>query len=174
MSLCAGVHLPGSVRPRGRPLTAGVTAQPWPRAPAAGSAGWRMSHAALGRHGQDVVVAGRPRSPPSGRTDPPGGIMTSSITPLRISPGVPPDTPPSIATGHSRSKFGLPAGATATDRLIERMLTRGCVRLRGIHMHLGSQIRDLRVYDTAVRTVAHYLRASDLPELCVGSGLAIA
>src|SRR5258707_1624918 len=118
MSLCAGVHLPGSVRPRGRPLTAGVTAQPWPRAPAAGSAGWRMSHAALRRHGQDVVVAGRPRSPPSGRTDPPGGIMTSSITPLRISPGVTPDTHPSIATGHSRSKFGLPAGATATDRLI--------------------------------------------------------
>jgi len=44
--------------------------------------------------------------------------MTSSITPLRISPGVTPDTHPSIATGHSRSKFGLPAGATATDRLI--------------------------------------------------------
>jgi len=100
--------------------------------------------------------------------------MTSSITPLRISPGVTPDTHPSIATGHSRSKFGLPAGATATDRLIERMLTRGSVRLRGIHMHLGSQIRDLRVYDTAVRTVAHYLRAWDLPELCVGGGLAVA
>src|SRR5260370_3513314 len=133
-----------------------------------------MSHAALGGHGQEVDVAGRPRSPPSGRTDPPGGIMTSSITPLRISPGVTPDTHPSIATGHSRSKFGLPAGATATDRLIERMLTRGCVRLRGIHMHLGSQIRDLRVYETAVRTVAHYLRAWDLPELCAGGGLAVA
>ena len=35
--------------------------------------------------------------------------MTSSITNLRISPGVTPDTHPSIATGHSRSKFGLPA-----------------------------------------------------------------
>ena len=99
--------------------------------------------------------------------------MTSSITPLRISPGVTPDTHPSIATGHSRSKFGLPARATATDRLIERMLTRGSVRLHGIHMHLGSQIRDLRVYET-VRTVANYLRAWDLPELCVGGGLAVA
>src|SRR5258708_9751782 len=133
-----------------------------------------MSHAALGRHGQDVVVAGRPQSPPSGRTDPPGGIMTSSITPLRISPGVTRDTNPSIATGHSRSKCGLPAGATATDRLIERMLTRGSVRLRGIHMHLGSRIRDLRVYEPAVRTVAPYLRAWDLPELCVGGGVAVA
>src|SRR5258708_5119082 len=133
-----------------------------------------MSHAALRRHGQDGGVAGRPRSPPSGRTDPPGGIMTSSITPLRISPGVPPDTHPSIATGHSRSKFGLPAGATATDRLIERTLTRGCVRLRGIHMHLGSQIRDLRVYETAVRTVAPDLPAWDLPELCLGDRLPLA
>jgi diaminopimelate decarboxylase len=55
--------------------------------------------------------------------------MTSSITPLCISPGVTPDTRPGIATGHSRSKFGLPAGATATGRLIERMLARGSVRL---------------------------------------------
>src|SRR5260370_15724194 len=100
--------------------------------------------------------------------------MTSSIPPLRISPGVTPDPHPSIATGHSRSKFGLPAGATATDRLSERMLTRGFVRLRGIHMHLGSQIRDLRVYETAVRTVAPCLRSWDLPELCVGGGLAVA
>ena len=93
---------------------------------------------------------------------------------LRISPGVTPDTHPSITTGHSRSKFGLPAGAAATDRLIERMLASGSVRLRGIHMHLGSQIRDLRVYETAVRTVAPCLRAWDLPELCVGGGLAVA
>jgi diaminopimelate decarboxylase len=93
---------------------------------------------------------------------------------LRISPGVTPATHPSIATGHSRSKFGLPAGATATDRLIERMVASGSVRLRGIHMHLGSQIRDLRVYETAVRTVAPYLRAWDLPELCVSGGLAVA
>src|SRR5258708_23622095 len=108
-----------------------------------------MSLAALRRHGQDVVVAGRPQSPPSGRTDPPpGGIMTSSITPLRISPGVTPDTHPSIATGHSRSKFGLPAGATATDRLIERTLARGSDRRPSIHLHLGPPIRDLRGYNT--------------------------
>jgi len=93
---------------------------------------------------------------------------------LRISPGVTPDTHPSIATGHSRSKFGLPAGAAATDRLIERMLASRSVRLRGIHMHLGSQIRDLRAYDVAVRKTVPYLRAWDLPELCVGGGLAVA
>lgn len=93
---------------------------------------------------------------------------------LRISPGVTPDTHPSIATGHSRSKFGLPAGAPATDRLIERMLASGLVRLRGIHMHLGSQIRDLRVYDTAARRIVPYLRTWELPELCAGGGLAVA
>lgn len=93
---------------------------------------------------------------------------------LRISPGVTPDTHPSITTGHSRSKFGLPASSAATDRLIERMVASGSVRLRGIHMHIGSQIRDLRVYQTAVHTVAPYLRAWDLAELCVGGGLAVA
>lgn len=93
---------------------------------------------------------------------------------LRVSPGVTPDTHPSIATGHSRSKFGLPAGASATDRLLERMLDSRSVRLRGIHMHLGSQIRDLRVYDKAVRKIVPYLHAWHLPELCVGGGLAVA
>jgi diaminopimelate decarboxylase len=93
---------------------------------------------------------------------------------LRISPGVAPDTHPSIATGHSNSKFGVPAGAVATDRLIERMLATPAVRLRGIHMHLGSQLRDLGIYDLAVRKTLPYLRAWNLTELCVGGGLAVA
>lgn len=93
---------------------------------------------------------------------------------LRISPGVIPDTHPSIATGHSNSKFGLPAGTAATDQLIEQMLASPAVRLRGIHIHLGSQIRDLEVYDLAVRKTVPYLRAWDLHELCVGGGLAVA
>lgn len=93
---------------------------------------------------------------------------------LRISPGVTPHTHPSITTGHSQSKFGLPAGMAATDRLVERMLASRSVRLRGIHMHLGSQIRDLRTYETAVRKIVPYLRAWGLPELCVGGGLAVA
>ena len=62
--------------------------------------------------------------------------MTSSIMPLRISPRVTPDTHLGIATRHRGSKSGLPVGGTATDRLIERILARGSVRLRGIHLHL--------------------------------------
>lgn len=93
---------------------------------------------------------------------------------LRVNPDVATDTHPSIATGHSQSKFGVLAGSIATEQLIQRMLTSGSVRLRGIHMHLGSQIRDLDVYETAVRAVVPYLRRWDLPELCVGGGLAVA
>jgi diaminopimelate decarboxylase len=92
---------------------------------------------------------------------------------LRINPGVATDTHPSIATGHSQSKFGVLAGA-ATDQLIQRILSTGSVRLRGIHMHMGSQIRDLEVYEAAVRRILPYLRRWDLPELCVGGGLAVA
>jgi diaminopimelate decarboxylase len=91
---------------------------------------------------------------------------------LRVNPGVEPDTHPSIATGHTRSKFGVPAGAAA-DRLIERMLAGGPVRLRGIHMHLGSQIRGLDVYRDGIANVAHHLRDWDLTEFCVGGGLAV-
>jgi diaminopimelate decarboxylase len=93
---------------------------------------------------------------------------------LRINPGVQPGTHPSIATGQARSKFGVPAGAPATNHLIKRMLASGSVRLRGIHMHLGSQIRDLLAYQTAVGKVLPYLRAWQLRELCVGGGLAVA
>jgi diaminopimelate decarboxylase len=93
---------------------------------------------------------------------------------LRLNPGVNPDTHPSIATGHSRSKFGVPVGAPATDQLIERMLESGSVRLQGIHMHLGSQIRDMHAYEAAIQRILPYLRAWDLHELCVGGGLAVA
>jgi diaminopimelate decarboxylase len=92
---------------------------------------------------------------------------------LRVSPGVDPGTHPSISTGHARSKFGVPAGATQTSKLIERMLGSRAVRLRGIHMHLGSQIRGLDVYREAIARVLPYLRDWELPELCVGGGLAV-
>ena len=91
---------------------------------------------------------------------------------LRVNPGVTPDTHPSIATGQVRSKFGVPAGPEA-DRLIKQMLAGGQVRLRGIHMHLGSQIRDLDVYPDAIGNLARHLRDWDLAELCVGGGLAV-
>lgn len=93
---------------------------------------------------------------------------------VRINPGVQPGTHPSISTGQARSKFGLPVGAPATDQLVERMLASRSVRLLGIHMHLGSQIRDLLAYKAAVEKVLPFLRAWELNELCVGGGLAVA
>ncbi|MGH3276790.1 MAG: diaminopimelate decarboxylase [Streptosporangiaceae bacterium] len=93
---------------------------------------------------------------------------------LRINPGVQPGTHPSIATGQAGSKFGVPVGEPATDELVERMQASESVRLRGIHMHLGSQIRDLVAYQAAVTKILPCLRAWDLRELCVGGGLAVA
>ncbi|MGH3401591.1 MAG: diaminopimelate decarboxylase [Streptosporangiaceae bacterium] len=93
---------------------------------------------------------------------------------LRINPGVQPGTHPSISTGQARSKFGVPVGEPATDELVERMLANGSVRLLGIHMHLGSQIRDLLAYQAALTKVLPYLHTWDLQELCVGGGLAVA
>jgi diaminopimelate decarboxylase len=93
---------------------------------------------------------------------------------LRLNPAVAPDTHPHIATGHSGSKFGVPAGAPTTDQLIQRMLQSKSVHLQGIHIHLGSQISDMQAYEAAIHKVLPYLRAWDLHELCIGGGLAVA
>lgn len=55
---------------------------------------------------------------------------------IRVAPGVDVDTHAKIATGHHGSKFGLPAEAAAA---LATTLPDG-LRLRGLHLHLGSQI----------------------------------
>ena len=175
---------------------------PWPPWPTAKDSPWTWPqqgssspHASAGIPADRLVVHGNNKSPAelelalsqgahriaidsAGEFDRIAALVEAGYPPpdawLRINPAVQPGTHPSIATGQARSKFGVPAGAPATDQLVKRMLASGSVRLRGIHMHLGSQIRDLLAYQAAVRKVLPYLRAWQLRELCVGGGLAVA
>jgi diaminopimelate decarboxylase len=93
---------------------------------------------------------------------------------VRVTPGIDADTHRKIATGHSASKFGLaPAAAEAA---VARARTLAHVRPAGLHVHLGSQIRDLETFAAAARFMGAFVAAAglrDLPVLDLGGGLAV-
>jgi diaminopimelate decarboxylase len=89
---------------------------------------------------------------------------------LRVTPGIEADTHAKIQTAHAASKFGMaPAEIGAA---IERAAACPHLRLDGLHVHLGSQIRDLDAYLAAVEWLARFEPAR-LPVLDLGGGLAI-
>jgi diaminopimelate decarboxylase len=90
---------------------------------------------------------------------------------LRVTPGIEADTHAKIRTGHAASKFGMAPGEV--ERAIERAAGCGHLRLDGLHVHLGSQIRDLDTYLAAVAWLAQFEPAARLPVLDLGGGLAI-
>ncbi len=94
---------------------------------------------------------------------------------VRVTPGITADTHKKIVTGHSDSKFGF-APADALDAL-DRAATLDHLAPAGLHVHLGSQIRDLRTYLAAVGWLANLIDQNGLGELEVldlGGGLAVA
>jgi diaminopimelate decarboxylase len=71
---------------------------------------------------------------------------------LRVTPGIRADTHDAIATGHTGSKFGVPVDQAPA--LIERIRGEPSMRLDGLHMHIGSQIFDLRQFRAAIAALA--------------------
>jgi diaminopimelate decarboxylase len=71
---------------------------------------------------------------------------------VRVIPGVVADTHAHVLTGHEGSKFGLaPAAATAVIRRIEATPR---LRMRGLHVHVGSQILDVEPFAASVAPIA--------------------
>ena len=100
---------------------------------------------------------------------------------LRLNPSIEPGTHAGLAVGRGSSKFGSDlAEITAAARLIAA--DGAGIELIGIHLHAGSQLRDLREWQTAVeRSLAAYaglVREGLIREeahrghgtLCVGGG----
>jgi diaminopimelate decarboxylase len=67
---------------------------------------------------------------------------------LRVSPGVESDTHAALATGGKASKFGVPV--EQVPDAIARMRAVPAVDLRGLHAHIGSQIRNTDQFEAAV------------------------
>jgi diaminopimelate decarboxylase len=99
---------------------------------------------------------------------------------LRVSPGIKPDTHDFISTGQLDSKFGFSIETGAAMQALRDALAVDGLDVRGVHMHIGSQIFDLRCYPAAVEMVAEFLAAArdslafEARELSVGGGLGIA
>ncbi|PZR68315.1 MAG: diaminopimelate decarboxylase [Solirubrobacterales bacterium] len=88
---------------------------------------------------------------------------------LRVTPGVHTDTHASIATGQTDSKFGV-ALASAPDAIARIAAVPG-LKLAGLHIHLGSQLMDTRVFELAAAAIASL---GEFPVYGLGGGLAAA
>ena len=71
---------------------------------------------------------------------------------VRVIPGVVADTHAHILTGHEGSKFGLAPAAAA--ELIRRIEATTRLRMRGLHVHVGSQILDVEPFAASVAPIA--------------------
>jgi diaminopimelate decarboxylase len=71
---------------------------------------------------------------------------------LRVSPGIESATHAALATGGKRSKFGVPA--EQVPAAIARMRAARAFDLRGLHVHIGSQILDTGQFEAAVAALA--------------------
>ena len=85
---------------------------------------------------------------------------------VRIIPGVTADTHSHVLTGHAGSKFGLsPRDAAPLIRRIEHSKR---LRMRGLHVHVGSQILDVEPFAESVAPVA---AIGEFPVYDLGGGL---
>ena len=82
-------------------------------------------------------------------TVPPGRCQDVLV---RVIPGVIADTHASVLTGHAESKFGLAPAAAA--ELIMRIEHSPWLRMRGLHVHIGSQILDTEPFAASVPALA--------------------
>ncbi len=92
---------------------------------------------------------------------------------IRVTPGIDADTHEAIRTGHHGSKFGL-----SPDDAFEAL--RRAPETEGLHVHIGSQLRDLVAAREAVEWLTAFAaRASDelgwtLQTIDLGGGLGVA
>jgi diaminopimelate decarboxylase len=104
------------------------------------------------------------------------GLGRTAHIALRINPDVDAKTHAKISTGMAGSKFGVPYGDA--PRLCAKAARMSGIALTGIHMHIGSQISDLKPLRNAftlMRELVCTLRAAghELQHLDLGGGLGV-
>ncbi len=88
---------------------------------------------------------------------------------LRVTPEVHADTHRAVATGHADQKFGVPLDQAPA--LLARLEALPGIDLRGLHIHIGSQLFDLAPYREAVGALRGL---GSFPAYDLGGGLASA
>jgi len=87
---------------------------------------------------------------------------------IRVIPDVTAHTHDAMVTGQRESKFGLSPADVATA--IRRVGASRHLRLDGLHVHIGSEIHETKVFESAVEAVAGY---GDFPVYDLGGGLGV-
>jgi diaminopimelate decarboxylase len=94
---------------------------------------------------------------------------------IRVNPNVDAKTHAKITTGTYANKFGIPF--EQIEATYSRAARRKSVRLRGLQMHIGSQLTDLRPFELAVRRVVPLAQnlagRHSLEFFSIGGGLGI-
>lgn len=104
---------------------------------------------------------------------------------LRLTPGVHAHTHEFIATAHEDQKFGLSLapssdGQSPAAQAVSAALGHPCIRLLGVHSHIGSQIFESAGFELAARRLLGFLaevrdaHGVELEELDLGGGYGIA
>jgi diaminopimelate decarboxylase len=95
---------------------------------------------------------------------------------LRINPNINANTHPSITTGTSKNKFGIPS--QNLWEALEEINKHKNLKFIGLHFHLGSQVTDMLPFEKLckeVNAIQLYLisKGISLPHLNMGGGLGI-
>jgi diaminopimelate decarboxylase len=105
---------------------------------------------------------------------------------LRLTPGVHAHTHEFIATAHEDQKFGLSLAPSSSGeespaaQAVAAALGHPCIRLLGVHSHIGSQIFESAGFELAARRLLGFLaevrdrHGVELKELDLGGGYGIA
>jgi diaminopimelate decarboxylase len=87
---------------------------------------------------------------------------------IRVTPGVRGETNDKISTGQADSKFGISLADAAAA--IDRVRRIAGLELRGLHLHIGSNLRSLAPYRAAIAAIAPL---GDFPVYDIGGGLGV-
>ena len=93
---------------------------------------------------------------------------------IRVTPGVEAHTHHFVATGQDDSKFGFTLSTGAADAAVAATQDNPGLRLRGIHLHIGSQVFLVSSFVSALTAVADFARRHRVAELSMGGGLGVA
>jgi diaminopimelate decarboxylase len=98
---------------------------------------------------------------------------------LRLTPGIDAHTHKYVTTGVIDSKFGLPITTGQAEEAIVKALSASNLRLRGLHVHLGSLIFSVEPYQKAIEIVFQFAaemkqkHGFELREFSPGGGFAV-
>jgi diaminopimelate decarboxylase len=98
---------------------------------------------------------------------------------LRVTPNVDAHTHKAVATGVDGQKFGFALDSGAASDAVAKVLGTPGLRLVGLHCHIGSQVRRVDAYETAVRRMVGLIgsvrerHGVTVDQLDIGGGFAV-